>query len=80
MRKKICLGHKGDVINTFKFLVGKSGKVEDHLIDLGVKVRMTIRLVINVIWGKAVRGHLVDLGTNVRIKLKFILTVFSGRI
>jgi hypothetical protein len=48
MRRNICASHTGNVINTFKILVGKSGKVEDHLVDLGVKVRITLRLVIKI--------------------------------
>jgi hypothetical protein len=31
MRREICAGHTGDVTNAFRILVGKSGKVEDHL-------------------------------------------------
>jgi hypothetical protein len=48
MRRKIRVDHTGDVINTFKTVVGKCGKVEEHLVDLGVKVRITLRLVVKI--------------------------------
>jgi hypothetical protein len=48
MWRKISAGHTGTVRNMFKILVEKSGKLGDHLVDLGVKVRIILRLVIEI--------------------------------
>jgi hypothetical protein len=48
MRWEICVDHTGGVINTLKILAEKSGKLQEHLVDLGVDVRIIFKLVLDV--------------------------------